>query len=77
MGQKEKDETEFLCEHWMGGYSKKELKERGCEIVEWPESQNIPEMDGASEHAWLINDPRGLKRFGSAAYVVESEWWNE
>lgn len=60
-----------------GTYGKNTLKEEGLEVVTWPESQEIMEIDGFEEHAKLINDSYGLKRFGSAAYVVESEWLKE
>ena len=44
------------------------------EIVVWPESQELMERKGFTEHCKLINDEEGLARFGSAAYLVDKEW---
>lgn len=76
-GEDDNEETIFSgeLEQYNGSYDKRILKKEGLCIVEWPESQELCEMPNFWAHAWLINDPYGLKRFGSCAYVVEEEWW--
>lgn len=46
-------------------------------IVCWPESQNLMELDGFRENCSLINGERGLETYGSSAYLVNEEWYNE
>jgi len=60
-----------------GSYNKRTLKKDGLCIVTWPDSQSLCEMENFWEHAWLINDDYGLRRFGSCAYVVEEDWYTE
>ena len=62
-------------EAYIGSYNKRTLKKDGLCIVTWPDSQCIFDMPKFWEHAWLINDDYGLNRFGSAAYVVEKNWF--
>ena len=71
------DEPEGELEIWDGGYNQRELKKEGLMIVTWPDSQYLTETRGHRNHSWLINDTRGLNRFGSCAYVVEMDWYNE
>lgn len=63
-------------EMYNGSYNKRTLKKEGLCIVIWPESQDLFCKPNFWEHAWLINDPYGLNRFGSSAYVVEESWFN-
>lgn len=44
------------------------------EVVTWPESQDLMEKKGFSEHCELINSEKGLDMYGSCAYLVEKEW---
>ena len=44
-------------------------------IVTWPESQDLFGCSNYREHSKLINGEVGLKIYGSAAYLVEKEWW--
>lgn len=44
------------------------------EIVCWPESQALFEMEGFEENAYLVNDDKGMLEFGSSAYFVRKEW---
>lgn len=62
-------------EMYNGSYNKRTLKNEGLCIVTWPDSQELCEMPNFWEHAWLINDDYGLRRFGSCAYVVEENWF--
>ena len=71
------DEPEGELRIWEGGYNQRTLKRCGFEIVTWPESQYLTETAGHRNHSWLINDNYGLNRFGSCAYVVEVDWYNE
>lgn len=64
-------------EMYNGSYNKRTLKEEGLCIVTWPESQDLFSKTDFWQHAWLINDPYGLNRFGSSAYVVEEAWLNK
>lgn len=70
------DDLSDKLESYDGSYNKRELKKNGLCIVTWPDSQALCEMENFWEHAWLINDDYGLRRFGSCAYVVEEEWYN-
>lgn len=77
--KKEEHEDEDLSdklEIYDGSYNKHELKKNGLCIVTWPDSQDLCEMEDFWKHAWLINDDYGLRSFGSCAYVVEEEWYN-
>lgn len=62
---------------WDGCYNQRTLKKEGLEIITWPDSQLLIDTHGYRKHSWLINDERGLNRFGSSAYVVEINWYHE
>ena len=47
------------------------------EIVCWPESQYLMEMSGFFENCSLINTPRGLETYGSSAYLVNKDWYEQ
>lgn len=70
------DDLSDKLEIYNGSYNKRNLKKEGLCIITWPESQELCEMPRFWEHAWLINDTYGMNRFGSCAYVVEEDWYN-
>ena len=37
------------------------------EVVCWPESQTLMDIDGFDENAYLVNDDKGLLEFGRSA----------
>lgn len=43
-------------------------------VVEWPEIQDLMDLEGFEDNAHLINDERGLDKYGSSAYFVSEEW---
>ena len=47
------------------------------EVVCWPESQMLMELDGFEENSYLVNDDRGLHEFGSSANFVNRKWLEE
>ena len=47
------------------------------EVVCWPESQMLMELDGFEENSNLIDDDKGLLEFGSSAYFVNRKWLEE
>lgn len=47
------------------------------EVVGWPESQMLMELDGFEENSYLVNDNKGLLEFGSSAYFVNRKWLEE
>lgn len=47
------------------------------EVVCWPESQMLMELDGFEENSYLVNDDRGLLEFGSSAFFVNKKWLEE
>lgn len=47
------------------------------EVVCWPESQMLMELDGFEENSYLVNDDRGLLEFGSSAFFVNRKWLEE
>lgn len=47
------------------------------EVVCWPESQILMELDGFEENSYLVNDDRGLLEFGSSAFFVNKKWLEE
>ena len=47
------------------------------EVVCWPESQMLMELDGFEENSYLVNDDKGLLEFGSSAYFVNRKWLEE
>ena len=46
-------------------------------IICWPESQELMGMYGFRENCWLINGERGLGTYGSSAYLVDKDWYDE
>lgn len=47
------------------------------EIVMWPECQDLMDKEGWEDNSYLINDSRGLDKFGSSAYFVNKSWLDE
>ena len=47
------------------------------EVVCWPESQMLMELDGFEENSYLVNDDKGLLEFGSSEYFVNRKWLEE
>lgn len=47
------------------------------EVVCWPESQMLMELDGFEENSYLVNDDKGLLEFGSSAFFVNTKWLEE
>ena len=47
------------------------------EVVCWPESQMLMELDGFEENSYLVNDDRSLLEFGSSAFFVNRKWLEE
>lgn len=47
------------------------------EVVCWPESQILMELDGFEENSYLVNDDRALLEFGSSAFFVNRKWLEE
>ena len=45
-------------------------------VVTWPDSQELMELEGFRENSYLINDDKGMNDFGSSAYFVSEEWYN-
>lgn len=43
----------------------------------FPEVQSLFEKEGFDDNAYLINDEKGLKDFGSSAYFTKKEWLNK
>lgn len=46
-------------------------------VIQWPESQYLMEFKDWQKHCYLINDNLGITEFGSSAYFVEEDWYNE
>ena len=46
------------------------------EVVQWPETQNLMELEGFEENSILINSEPLLTEYGSSAYLVRSSWLN-
>lgn len=49
----------------------------GYVIVCWPESQMLMEKEGFYENCSLINSERGLDVYGSSAYLVDEDWYQD
>ena len=49
----------------------------GYIIICWPDSQELMERDGFRENCSLINGERGLDIYGSGAYLVDKDWYDE
>lgn len=47
------------------------------EVVTWPESQDIPQYEGALENCALIDSPHGQDIYGSSAYRVNPQWYQK
>ena len=47
------------------------------EVVCWPESQMLMELDGFEENSYLVNDDKGMLEFGSSAFFVNRKWREE
>lgn len=47
------------------------------EIVCWPESQMIMGKVGFFKNCSLINSERGVKTYGSSAYLVDKDWYKK
>lgn len=45
-------------------------------IVIWPYSQNLMDAKGFYENSELINTEQGLEDFGSAAFLVDKDWYD-
>ena len=45
-------------------------------IIQWPEIQYFMELEGFKENSYLINDDKGIEKFGSSAYFVNTKWLN-
>lgn len=46
-------------------------------IIEWPKIQDLMDLEGFEENAYLINDEKGIENFGSSAYFVNTSWLKE
>lgn len=46
-------------------------------IICWPDSQKLMGLYGFRENCWLINGERGLDTYGSSAYLVDKDWYDE
>lgn len=44
-------------------------------VVAWPDSQDLMGLDGFRENSYLVNDDKGFEEFGSSAYFVNKEWY--
>lgn len=45
-------------------------------VIKYPESQELQDLEGFDDNAFLIEDEKGLEIFGSSAYFVNKEWYN-
>lgn len=45
-------------------------------VIQWPEIQYYMELEGFEENSYLINDEKGVDKFGSSAYFVNTKWLN-
>lgn len=46
-------------------------------IVCWPDSQILMQKSGFFDHCSLINSERGIDEYGSSAYLVDKEWYQD
>ena len=46
-------------------------------VVDWPESQDLMGYDWFTTECHLINDNRGLDQYGSSAYFVPTQRYEE
>lgn len=42
--------------------------------IGFPEIQEYMELEGFDENSYLINDDKGLDKFGPGAYFVSEKW---
>lgn len=56
---------------WDGDYESDLI---GYSIVCWPESQYLLDHEEINKYCYLINDEDGYNKYGSSAYIVDSEW---
>ena len=45
-------------------------------VVTWPDSQMLSEKKGFLENCELINSDKGIEIYGSSAYLVDEDWFN-
>ena len=43
-------------------------------VIEWPEIQELMDLEGFEENSHLILDEKGLDKYGSSAYFVNEKW---
>lgn len=43
-------------------------------VVTWPDVQYLMDKEGFEENSHLINDEKGLDKYGSSAYFVNFAW---
>ena len=43
-------------------------------VIQWPEIQELMEIEGFRDNSYLINDEKGLEEYGSSAYFVNTKW---
>lgn len=46
-------------------------------VVTWPDIQDLMSKRGFKKNAFLINDDNGLNQFGSSAYFVKKDWYDD
>lgn len=46
-------------------------------VVCWPESQMLMEKKGFRQNCELINSEQGFDKYGSSAYLVNEEWYEQ
>lgn len=44
------------------------------EIIQWPEIQELMDIEGFRENSYLVNDEQGINEYGSSAYFVNKTW---
>lgn len=43
-------------------------------VITWPDIQYCMDKEGFEDNAYLINDDKGLEKYGSSAYFVNKAW---
>jgi hypothetical protein len=46
-------------------------------VITWPDIQDLMVEDGFEEHSYLINDNKGMEDYGSSAYFVDVDWYQD
>lgn len=46
-------------------------------VIQWPEIQELMDIEGFEENSYLVNDEKGMDAFGSSAYFVREHWYNK